>query len=60
MYDELNTVLIEIETIVNARPLTYAEDGENSLTYSLTPSHLINSRRISTSNSQHYEIVSNH
>jgi len=59
-YDELNTVLIEIEAIVNTRPLTYVEDGENSLTYSLTPSHLINGRRISTSNSQHQEIISTH
>ena len=60
-YDELNTVLIEVEAIVNTRPLTYVEDGEEVLNYSLTPSHLINGRRIcTTSNSQHHEIVSTH
>ena len=57
-YDELNTVLVEIESIVNARPITYVEDGEENLTYSLTPSHLINGRRISTLNAQHHDIVS--
>ena len=41
-WDELNTVLIEVEAIVNVRPLTYVEEGEYGLNYSLTPSHLIN------------------
>jgi len=27
-YNELNTLLIEIEAIVNALPLAYVEDGE--------------------------------
>ena len=57
-HDEL---LIEVEAIVNTRPLTYVEDGEEGLNYSLTPFHLINGRRIcTTSNSQHHEIVSTH
>lgn len=61
IHDELNTVLIEVEAIVNTWPLTYVEDGEEGLNYSLTPSHLINGRRIcTTSNSQHHEIVSTH
>ena len=43
-YDELNTVLIEIEAILNSRPLTYvtSEDLEEPL----TPSHLLIGRRI--------------
>lgn len=60
-YNELNTVLIEIETIVNAQPLTYIEDGEDGLNYSLTSSHLINGKKICTMfNSQHHENIGTH
>jgi hypothetical protein len=58
-YDELLTVLIEIEGIINARPITYVYDDEESVSYALSPSQLINGRRIcSRQNSRHYEIVS--
>ena len=58
-YDELLTVLVEIEGIINARPITYVYDDEESVSYALSPSQLINGRRIcSRPNSQHYEIVS--
>ena len=42
--DELNTVLAEVEAIVNSRPLSYisSEDLEEPL----TPSHLLTGRRI--------------
>ena len=43
-YDELNTALIEVEAIVNSRPLTYITSDE--LEEPLTPSHLIIGRRI--------------
>ena len=45
-YDELSTVLIEIEAVINSRPLTYlsAEDLDEPL----TPSHLLCGRRILT------------
>ena len=43
-YDELNTALIEVEAIVNSRPLTYITSDE--LKEPLTPSHLIIGRRI--------------
>ena len=52
-YDELLTVLIEIEGIINARPITYVYDDEESVSYALSPSQLINGRRIcSRPNSQ--------
>ena len=43
-YDELSTVLIEIEAVINCRPLTYvsAEDLDEPL----TPSHFLYGRRI--------------
>ena len=58
-YDELLTVLTEIEGVINARPITYVYDDEESVSYALTPSQLIYGRRLcSNPNSQHYEIFS--
>ncbi|XP_066026285.1 uncharacterized protein [Pocillopora verrucosa] len=42
-YDELSTVLVEIEAALNSRPLTYVFD---EMEEPLTPSHLIVGRRI--------------
>ena len=43
-YDELSTVLIEIENIMNSRPLTYmSEDSVEAI----TPFHLLHGRNIS-------------
>jgi hypothetical protein len=42
-YDELNTVLTEVESVLNSRPLTYVESGE--MEEALTPSHLLTGRR---------------
>jgi len=36
-YDELQTAVVEIEAIVNARPLTYVYDDEESVSTPLTP-----------------------
>ena len=43
-YDELHTVLVEVEGTLNSRPLTYvsSDDPEEPL----TPSHLMYGRRI--------------
>ena len=43
-FDELNTALVEVEAIVNSRPLTYisSDDVEEPL----TPSHLLVGRRL--------------
>ncbi|KAL9955907.1 hypothetical protein ACROYT_G037306 [Oculina patagonica] len=58
-YDELSTLLTEIEGLINARPLTYVYDDEDSISYHLTPSDLIYGRRVTTTpNSQHFEITS--
>ena len=58
-YDELLTVLTEIEGVINARPITYIYDDEESVSYALTPSQLIYGRRLcSNPNSQHNEISS--
>lgn len=58
-YDELNTLLVETESIINARPLTYVEDDQEGLTYALTPSHMIYGRRIANSpNAVHFELTS--
>ena len=58
-YDELLTILTEIEGVINARPITYVYDDEESVSYALTPSQLIYGRRLcSNPNSQHYEIFS--
>ena len=43
-FDELNTVLIEIEGTLNSRPLTYLYD---KLEEALTPSHLLFGHRLS-------------
>ena len=43
-YDELPTALIEIEMVINSRPLTYI--SANDLYEPLTPSHLLVGRRL--------------
>ena len=58
-HEELSTLLTEIEGLINARPLTYVYDDEESISYPLTPSDLIYGRRVTTTpNSQHFEITS--
>ena len=58
-FEEIRTILVEIETVINLRPITYVYDDADSNSYPLTPSHLIYGRRISsTPNSAHHEIVS--
>ena len=40
-HDELNTLLIEVESVLNSRPLTYVFDDSEGVSYMLSPSHLI-------------------
>jgi len=60
-FDKLNTLLIEVESVINSRPLTYVHDDVESISYALCPSDLVSGRRISnTPNEAHYEIISTH
>ena len=43
-YDELNTLLIEVEGIVNSRPISYVYGDSEGVSYALTPAHLIYGR----------------
>ena len=43
-YEEMETVLVEIEGVINARPLTYLYDDDVS--EPLTPSHLLSGRNL--------------
>ena len=43
-YEEVETILVEIEGVLNSRPLTYVDDSD--LTEPLTPSHLMYGRNI--------------
>ena len=47
MFDELQTILLEIELIINNRPLTYIYTGSTKLP--LTPSQLVFSRNLNHS-----------
>ena len=48
-YEELTTVLADVENVINNRPLVYV--GEEDLTQPLTPSHLFCGRRTMDDNS---------
>ena len=45
-FEELNTLLVEVEGNINARPLTYLYDDLDGINFALTPSQLINGRRL--------------
>jgi hypothetical protein len=58
-FEELRTVLVEIEATLNNRPLTYMYDDDEGISYPLTPSQLIYGQQINTSpNDKQFEIVS--
>ena len=58
-FEELRTLMVEIEAVINNRPLTYMYDDENGITYPLTPSDPIYGRQLSTSpNSKHFNVIS--
>ena len=60
-FEELSTLLTEVECVVSARPLAYVYDDLDGVNFALTPSHLINGRRLqNTPSSSHFEIVSTH
>jgi len=60
-FDQLNTVLIEVESIINSRPLTYIYDDVEGVNYSISPSHLLYGRRITNRpNGETFEVSSTH
>ena len=60
-FEQLRTLIVEIESVINARPITYVYDDTNSISYPLTPSDLVYGRRVTlTPNSAHHEIISTH
>ncbi|XP_068670957.1 uncharacterized protein [Montipora foliosa] len=52
-YDELSTTLVEVEAVLNSRPLTYVYDEFEE---PLTPSHLVIGRRILSMPPKNYSI----
>ena len=60
-YNQLGTLLVEIEGIINSHSLTYLSDDQDRIKGSLCPLHLIYGRRLTTAlNDGHFEIVSTH
>ena len=58
-YEELSTLIVEVECIINSRPITYLCDDQDGITTSLSPSHLIYGRKITVlANSQTFEVIS--
>ena len=58
-FDEISTNLVEVESVINSRPITYVYDDTDGISYALTPSHLIYGRRIlDDPNDSLFEIVS--
>ena len=53
--------MVEIESVIDARPITYVYDDTNSISYPLTPSDLVYGRHVTlTPNSAHHKIISTH
>ena len=58
-FEELLTLLIEIESVINSWPLTFIYDYQVGVSYALTPAHPIYGCRLATSpNASHFEVVS--
>ena len=58
-FESLRTLLVEIETTINNRPLTYVYDDEEGISYPLTPSQLVYGRQISlTPSDRQFDLMS--
>ena len=42
----MNTILTEVEGVINSRPITYVFDDKEGISYPLTPSHHANGRNL--------------
>ena len=57
-FEELRTVIVEIEGTVNNRPLTYLHDGMEGISQALTPARMMYGHQIINSPSErHFEIT---
>ena len=57
-FEELDTLVTEVEAVVNERLLTYVYDDLEGAAYPLTPAQLIYGRNLATFNDKHFEICS--
>ncbi len=58
-FEEMRTILIEVEATLNNRPMTYVYDHDEGISYPLTPATLIYGRNITTTpNDKQFEVVS--
>ena len=58
-FEELHTLLVEVEGIINSRPLTYIYDDINGISYPLTPGELISGYTTARyPNGKHFEVIS--
>jgi hypothetical protein len=58
-FEAMRTLLVEIETTINNRPITYIYDDEDGVSYPLTPSQLIYGRQIELApNARQFAIIS--
>ena len=58
-FEELRTILVEVETTINNCPVTYMYNDSEGVSYPLTPSDLIYGRKIAvTPNQRQFEVVS--
>ena len=58
-YDELVTILVKTETVINTRPLTYKYDDTEGVTYLSTPCQLKKGRKVKLSpNKSHFQMGS--
>ena len=53
---ELQTLLAEIQAVINDRPIIFVYDDDEGITYPLTPAELIHGRRITSYNDKTFEI----
>lgn len=58
-FEKLRTLLVEVEALLNARQLTYVQEDGKGVSYTLSPSHLMYGRRVtSMPNDNHFDVVS--
>ena len=57
MFDELNTLLVELESVIKSSPLTYIYDDTEGVTYPLMTSQLVYGRNVTLAPNESYLAV---